>query len=164
MISCTFAGHRDAYEPITESKVRAHLFRLMELDTAFCFYSGGMGRFDLMCERLVLETKKLYPQKQIQLLLVLPYMKNSITTHSAYYSKYDEIILPSGLETCPCKAAILRRNRWMIDRSDYLIAYIHHSLGGAYATLKYARRRSITIWNVAEPPAVGLNAYPKIWE
>ena len=147
MISCTFTGHRDAYEPIIESKVRAHLFRLMELDTAFCFYSGGMNRFDLMCERLV-----------------LPYMKNSITTHSAYYSKYDEIILPSGLETCPCKAAILRRNRWMIDRSDYLIAYIHHSLGGAYATLKYARRRSITIWNVAEPPAVGLNAYPKIWE
>lgn len=165
MICCTFAGHRDAYESAAEDKVRALLFSLLEQDDDFCFFSGSIGRFDLMCERIVREIKRLYPQKRIQLMLVLPYMHTSINTHSRYFhERYDDIIFPSELEGCPHKAAILRRNRWMIDRSDYLIAYVFHCFGGAYATLKYARRRSITIWNVAEPPAVGLNAYPKIWE
>lgn len=164
MITCTFAGHHDIYETAAMDKVLALLHYLMGLDDEFCFFSGGMGRFDLMCEGKVNQIKKLYPEKKIQLLLILPYMKQSINTHGEYYyDRYDEIVLPGELDGCHYKAAITRRNRWMVDRSDYMIAYIKETYGNSFTTFKYARRRKITIWNVAEKPVNYYDVYPEIW-
>lgn len=58
---------------------------------------------------------------------------------------YDEIIYPP-LEKIPKKFAILRRNEWMIDNADLVIAYIRRSWGGAAQTLKYAQKKHLPIY------------------
>ena len=69
-----------------------------------------------------------------------------------YYEKqYDGIIIPDELIGVHPKAAIQKRNRWMVDRAELLIAFVSRDFGGAYETMKYARRvKTIRIVNIAE--------------
>ena len=62
---------------------------------------------------------------------------------------FDEVIYPA-LENVPPKYAIIRRNKWMVDRADLLIAYITHGWGGAARTYHYAKRKGIPTVNLAE--------------
>ena len=73
------------------------------------------------------------------LILVLPYLNGAMPAEG-----YDETVYPP-LESVPRRYAILRRNEWMIQRCDVLIAYVTHGWGGAAKTLAYARKRKKTI-------------------
>ena len=50
---------------------------------------------------------------------------------------YDNIIFPP-LSNVTLKMAIPERNKWMIRKSDLVIAYVNCTYGGAYQTLSYA--------------------------
>ena len=139
MICCTFAGHR--HFPAPRSSVDEALETIMQKDREFTFYSGGMGEFDARCEAAVRGAKHRHPDLNICLLLVQPYMSNRLNTYRAYYEeKYDGILIPEALLGVHPKAAIPMRNRWMVDASDYVIAYLRRDFGGAYETVKYAQR------------------------
>lgn len=56
------------------------------------------------------------------------------------YNEYDGTIYPD-LEYVPKRFAIVKRNEWMINNSNFLIAHVKHDWGGAYRTLQYARRK-----------------------
>ena len=47
---------------------------------------------------------------------------------------------PPGMERVPRKLAIVRANRYMVDNSDFLIAYAWHP-GNARELVEYAQRR-----------------------
>ena len=64
---------------------------------------------------------------------------------------YDETVYPP-LESVPRRYAILRRNEWMIQRCDVLVAYVTHGWGGAARTLAYARKKKKTILAYGECP------------
>lgn len=150
MLVCTFAGHRIINEDVIAPLVNVTITELLQKDTDILFYTGGMGEFDLLCNQTVRIAKRRYPEKRIRLVLVEPYMKNSINTDKErLLSLYDDIEVPLELAGCHPKAAIGKRNRVLIDRSDYLIACVAHRYGGAYQTLRYAQRRRIEIVNVA---------------
>lgn len=57
-----------------------------------------------------------------------------------FYNTFDDTLYPE-IEKVPPKFAIIKRNEWMIDKSDFLIAYVEHNWGGAYRTLEYAKRK-----------------------
>ena len=61
-----------------------------------------------------------------------------------------ETIYPDGLEFVPKKFAIIHRNRWIVDHSDYLITYISINFGGAYNITEYAKRKKKNIINLKE--------------
>ena len=150
MLVCSFAGHRIINEDVIAPLVNVTITELLQKDTDILFYTGGMGEFDLLCNQTVRIAKRRYPEKRIRLVLVEPYMKNSINTDKErLLSLYDDIEVPLELAGCHPKAAIGKRNRILIDRSDYLIACVAHRYGGAYQTLRYAQRRRIEIVNVA---------------
>ncbi|MBO7196493.1 MAG: hypothetical protein J6V80_04105 [Clostridia bacterium] len=67
-----------------------------------------------------------------------------------YYEKfYDEIWYPVKPKTHP-KAAITKRNQWMIDNADLLVAFVNlDQKGGALTTLKYAEKQGMEIVNLA---------------
>lgn len=44
----------------------------------------------------------------------------------------------------------VKRNRWMVDRADCLIAYLFRDYGGAYETVKYAKKQGKPVINLAE--------------
>ena len=84
-------------------------------------------------------------------MVVLPYMMAKINTDKDFYKNlYDDIIIPMELSDTHYKSAITKRNRWIIDRSDFLIAYVYRDFGGAYTTLKYANRMNKEIINLAD--------------
>ena len=104
-----------------------------------------MGWFDRQCARTVAGIKRLHPENGIQLQLILPYQRKIEDE-----ILYDEILIPDEIKRLHYKAAIPARNRWLADRSQYLIAYVRHTSGGAARTLQYARERGLTIWNLAD--------------
>lgn len=123
-------------------RVDAAIASILTMDTAFCFYSGGMGGFDKLCESAVRQAKAGHKEFEIELVYVSPYMSNSFNTQRDYYEcYYDDIIIPMELAEAHYKGAITKRNRWLVDNADYLIAYIYRDHGGAYATVRYAERK-----------------------
>ena len=42
-----------------------------------------------------------------------------------------------------------KRNEWMVDQSDVVVAYVTHNWGGAAAMLRYAERKRKHIINIA---------------
>jgi uncharacterized phage-like protein YoqJ len=110
------------------------------------FYLGGYGDFDSLCLRTLRELKTDFPD--IELLFITPYIdKNYSKLEFAKYH-YDDVIFPP-LESVPRKFAILKRNEWMVDEADLVIAYVMYSWGGAAKTLEYAKRKKKTIINLA---------------
>ena len=68
-----------------------------------------------------------------------------------YYEKfYDEICYPLDRKNHP-KAAITKRNQWMISNADLLIAYVERERkGGALTALKFAEKQGVQIINLKE--------------
>ena len=97
---------------------------------ATTFYLGGYGAFDNLAASVLRRQKMQYPQ--IELVLVMAYLNDGRDA-----SGYDRTIYPP-LETVPRRYAIPRRNRWMVQSSDIVVAYVLHDWGGAAATLRFA--------------------------
>ena len=151
MIRCMFVGHRKIYTDGVRERVMQTVDTLLSTaETQFLFYDGNRGEFDVMCASVVRKAKQRYPQKEIRLCLVEPYMRNTLNREKDYYETcYDEICIPSVLADVYYKQAITRRNEWLVDHSDVMIAYVVRS-GGAQKTVQYAEKKGLTIWNVAE--------------
>ena len=63
---------------------------------------------------------------------------------------YDNIIVPFELAGVHYKSVITKRNRWLVDNSDWLIAFVYRDFGGAYTTLRYAEKKGLQIVNLAK--------------
>ncbi|MBP3437391.1 MAG: hypothetical protein J6K61_05755 [Clostridia bacterium] len=87
------------------------------------------------------------------LILVLPYTKSGM----AYTEQsFDSIIVPNELYKVYPKAAITKRNEWLIENANLLIAYVIRNEGGAAKTLTYGIKRGIAVLNLAEEEATTL--------
>lgn len=149
MRCCTFAGHREVLERGIEDRIAVTIGSIIEAETNFCFYTGGMGEFDQMCASVVRRMKREYTNKEIRLVLVEPYMKQSINTYGIVLAEqYDEILIPTEWADCHYKKAITYRNQWMVDHSQHMIAYVGKNYGGAYASMRYAQKKGLTIMNL----------------
>ena len=142
----SFIGHRELYriqyvEDRLEKIVRDLLLKKEYVE----FYVGRNGDFDISVASVIKRVQKAFGAYNSSLILVLPYH----TSNEAYYKNfYDEVWLP--LEgRIHFKAAITKRNEWLIDNSELLIAYVEKQYGGAYNTLKYAEKNGVQIINVA---------------
>ena len=63
-------------------------------------------------------------------------------------SLYDGTTYPS-LEEVPKRFAITKRNEWMVEQADVVVAYVKHDWGGAAAMLRYAERKNMRIINIS---------------
>lgn len=137
---CTFAGHGEIYgENTLKEKLKKEIINLIGSYVVNTFYNGGKGQFDWLCAECVKELKKDYPLiKSYLILAYMPGKKNQFDTD--FYKRFDDILYPE-IEKVPPKFAIIKRNEWMIDKSDFLIAYVDHNWGGAYRTLNHATKK-----------------------
>ena len=94
---------------------------------------GGYGAFDALAAAVVYQAKKQF--SEISSLLVLPYLdlKPDLVL-------FDGSLYPP-LENVPKRFSIARRNQWMVDESDIVVAYIMHTRGGAAKTYEYAVKK-----------------------
>lgn len=133
-MNVTFCGHSQLEEP---EKIKVWLKKIIEdliKQGAKTFYLGGYGQFDVMVASVLYKMKKQHCNIEIILVLAYPDKKYDA-------SIYDSSIYPP-LENIPQRYAILKRNEYMIDISDIVISYVKYNYGGAYTTLKYARRKN----------------------
>ena len=137
MAVCTFFGHRDCPSGI-RGVLSAEIERLINEKGADTFYIGTHGNFDRMAYAALVELRKRY--QHIKIYRVLAYMPKPGDNDTA------DTIVPEGIENAHPRYAIVYRNNWMIDHSDYVIAYVTHTFGGAYQAVERARKKGkITI-------------------
>jgi len=148
---CTFAGHREVYQANISEMLDEAISKIINTDDNFRFLVGGMGEFDGICSSAVRRAKRKYPNKEIRLELVLPYLTHELNENKLYYeTSFDDVVIPIELAGVHYKSAITKRNRWMVEQSDWLIAFIYRDFGGAYTTLRYAEKKGLQIINLAK--------------
>ena len=144
----TFCGHAqfnktDEYE----QKVLAFLEEKVG-DKAADMYLGGYGGFDGFAYDCCVKFKEKNPK--VSLVFIVPYMTEQYQKNCLDYQKarYDLTIYPE-IENKPQRYAIIYRNRYMVEKADFVVAYITHDWGGAYKTYQYAKRKKKTIFNIS---------------
>ncbi len=135
MGSCFFIGNHDAPSEV-ERELKAAVERHIAEYGVTHFTVGHYGAFDAMAARAVAEAKKRHPD--ISLTILLPYYPTASDTLPQV--AFDDTLYPSEMESVPKRLAITRANRYVIDRCDHLIAYVHNP-GNARKFLEYAQRR-----------------------
>ena len=144
----TFCGHSSClFNDEERKKLKNLLINIVNKKPTAKFYLGGYGDFDSLCLRTLHEIKKDFPD--IELLFITPYLDKNYTKLALAKHYYDGIIFPP-LEKVPRKFAILKRNEWLVNSADLVIAYVRYSGGGAAKTLEYAKRKKVKIYNLAE--------------
>ena len=145
---CCFAGHRSIADKYDLS---VQIYEKCEKLICQCgvktFWVGNYGSFDTLAAGIVRKLKSKY--SDIELDLFLPYVTKTINEYrEMYYKEYDHMIIADMPENTPVRYRILKCNQFMIEQSDFLIAYVNHSFGGAAKTLEYARKKKqIEIFN-----------------
>ncbi len=140
MSTVVFIGHSSCPE-LNISQVKASIHRLAE-NGADRFLCGGMGEFDHICASAAHELKSEY--NNIHCNIVLPNPRRRIDDPEYF----DEIIYPDGWEDWHFKAAITKRNRWMVENADTALCYVVRESGGAAKTLAYAKKFGLKIVSV----------------
>ena len=143
---CSFFGHRDVFVDLSDELKSAVEKAITEFGITI-FYVGENGDFDRMAAGAVRSSKRRYPN--IKLILVLPYFTNRLNEYKKIYeSDFDSIYIPSELADVHPKGAITKRNKIMVDESDLVICYITREHGGAYTSVKYAKKKNIPTINL----------------
>ena len=138
-MTCTFFGHKDTPSDIRD-KLKETIIMLIQEKGVTDFYVGNHGNFDKMVLSVLKELSKIYPP--IRYSVVLAYL----TQHSE--DDYSNTVYPEGIEAVPKRFAIDYRNKWMVQQSDFVVAYVHRSIGGAAKFTEMAKRRGKEIINI----------------
>ena len=138
MSACTFFGHGDCPETKYSNILQA-IQNLITEKNIITFYVGTQGNFDSLVYRALCNLRADFPQIRIYRVLAYLPKDNSLISDS---------ILLEGIELIHPRYAISWRNRWMIEHSDYVIAYITHNYGGAARFVDEAKWKGKTVINL----------------
>ena len=147
-----FIGHREILYNIAqiENEIEKTTKELMHKHSFVEFYVGRNGDFDIIAASAIKRARKSCDTNNSELILALPYANKDECYFEHYY---DDIIYPLAPKT-HYKNAILKRNEWLVDHSDLLIAYVEPDrTGGALKTLQYALKtntHTINLYNQRE--------------
>ena len=139
--TCAFTGHRELGANFDEKKLKLNIELLIKKGVKI-FYNGGAVGFDLTAAKIVLKLKK---KHDIKLIICVPFYgqeKNFSSAQKELYNKIlkeaDEVVV---LSDNYYKGCFLRRNDYMIENADYLIAYLTKEVGGTAYTVKKFRAK-----------------------
>lgn len=138
----TFCGHSQYTESVEDEQKILSLLTELVGDSHAELYLGGYGSFDAFARKCGRKYQETHPNTE--LVLVTPYIKTDYPK-----DRYDDILYPE-LESVPPKFAISRRNQWMAEHADYIIAYINHDWGGAHQMYQHAKRKRKPLFNLTE--------------
>ena len=130
MSACTFFGHRDCPDNIGV-KLREEIERLITRHGVSAFYVGTQGAFDRLAYSALCDVRKRY---DIKVYRVLAYMPKPGDIDTA------DTVLPEGIENTHPHYAIVKRNEWMLNRCEFVIAYVTHISDGSYKFVKAAEK------------------------
>lgn len=141
-----FCGHSTYISNVNDEKRLLNNLEAVICGNQVDFYLGGYGAFDAFALKCARKYKERHGNAKI--IFVTPYLNKWLNKRKDVIEEYyDEIIYPE-IEHVPLKFAIIKRNEWIIDRADYVFAYVRSHYGGAYKTLRYTRKRKKPFLNL----------------
>ena len=147
-MTITFCGHSNfSFDNTVKEKLGELLLQKIRKNHACKFYLGGYGDFDSLCLSILKELKVQFPN--IELLFITPYLDDNYSKLETAKLYYDGIIYPP-LENVPRRFCISKRNEWMVNEADLVIAFVKYSWGGAAKTLEYVKRKKVNFFNLAD--------------
>ncbi len=148
----SFFGHRQIENVFAIEKRLDEIIRPLLLEKEYVeFLVGRDGEFDLLAASTIKRLKRVLRDDNSALVWVLPYPTAEYRDYEADFATYyDEIEVYPESAAAHFKSAFQIRNRWMVDRSNLVICYVERPNGGAFQTLRYARKRRKSIINIAE--------------
>ena len=141
-MNCAFTGHRnfDYYNEI-RSLERAVESAII-YDDVDTFYNGMARGFDLAAAQTVIQLKRRY---KIKLIACVPFYGQKETLNAFDRKIYEEVlehcneIIVLSQDYYP--GCMYKRNRYMVNNCDMVIAYYRGKRGGTQYTVKYAEEQ-----------------------
>ena len=144
LTTCSFTGHRILKKDFNSEK----LFNVIEkiIESGYRTFLVGMAwGFDLK----VFETLLNFKNKNIDIIACVPcenqerYFKNSEKEkYLEYLKKADKVVYVSDKYFDGC---MQKRNRYIVDNSSILVAYLYSNMGGTKNTVSYAQKQGKNI-------------------
>ena len=135
----TFCGHSTLtdWETITQA-----VLDILKSETAdkseeeIKFYLGGYGNFDSIADEACKRYNKI--NGNAKRIFITPYLDE---VYLKYRSEiYDETLYPE-IENVPKRYAISKRNEWMINQADLVVAYVDYGWSNSSKNLLYAHSK-----------------------
>ena len=151
-MKCTFCGHDDISYTEMYDDIKQAIKNLIE-EGVTTFYSACETAFDLECIKAVGELKDLYPA--VENYIVTAYNDDDHLHRYCFVCKFFRAETMSTINHCTYGSAPYQyRNKWILDNSDCILAYVTCTKDIAFATLKSVkknrRRHLIKIYNLAD--------------
>ncbi|MBO5927187.1 MAG: DUF1273 family protein [Clostridia bacterium] len=138
--TCAFTGHRILDSEFNVDKLEEVINNVLKKGYKTFLVGMAMG-FDLKCFEILL-TKRSY---NIDIIACVPckeqsknYNKIEKERYEEFIKKADKIVYISNEYTNGCMQL---RNRYMVDNSSLLIAYLKYFKGGSLYTVNYAKKK-----------------------
>ena len=160
--TCAFTGHRPEKLPwgrdergsaalLFKFRLRASIERLIGIGCVN-FLSGAARGFDTIAAEIVLSLREAYPW--IRLTVVLPCPGQADRWSPEDRARWERLIRESDhvetVSTTYDRGCMFRRNRYLVDHCDVLLAaYDGSGVGGTAMTVAYARQRGVRVRRLA---------------
>ena len=118
------------------------------------YFAGGAIGFDLAAAVTVLNMKRVYPDITLNLALPCPEYQSKWTR--AEIELFDRVRSRADSEVYVSESyhrgCMQMRNKYMVDKSVFCIAYLREKSGGTYNTVAYALKKGIEVINLTDVP------------
>lgn len=167
--TCAFTGHRpqklpfglneeDARCAALKEELRKQIINLIENENVTHFISGMALGVDLMAAEIVLDLKVSYPG--ITLESAIPCetqaVKWTVSQRERYYGIAAQCDKETMLQSHYTPDCMDKRNRYMVDHADFILAVWNGKPSGTGRTVTYARGKNRTVI-VIDPVSLAVN-------
>ncbi len=150
---CCFTGHRPHKLGISELKTKKLLkqaIRQAIADGYVTFITGMAMGIDMWAAEIVLEERD--KNNEIHLICAVPHPDFESRWSTDEQNRYNSILgradIIRTISEHAYKACYQKRNQWMVDRSNLVIAAYNGESGGTKNTIDYANRKNIDVINI----------------
>ena len=152
VFTVSFFGHRMIDDVLEIENRLEQLIRTLVREHEYVeFLVGRDGEFDQLVSSTIRRCKREYRSDNSAHIWVLPYLTAEYRDNEeSFRDYYDEIEVCETAAVGHYKNAHQTRNRAMVDRSDLVVFCIQHESGGAWRTIKYAKKQGILCINLNE--------------
>lgn len=151
--TCCFTGHRAIANiklPLLKQRLDATIGVLIHQGVIY-FGCGGAIGFDMLAGCVVLDFKKKY--EFIRLIMVLPCHNQDAKWSTSDKAAYRALLTAADktvyLSEKYYDGCMKKRNLHLVENSGYCVAYHEYQSSGTSQTLRMAKERGLTIFNLA---------------
>lgn len=150
MYACALTGHRKLGQTFDRAAVKDVLKRLIEKENFSVFYCGMALGFDTVCFQLLQELKA--EGYALRVVACIPFEGQADRFSSENREIYEKMLEQCDrkyvLSPAYTKYCMFVRNRFMVDRSDAVLAYLRFRPSGTAYTVDYAEKKGKPVYKL----------------